>query len=50
VYCCQRAYPLNPYEVAEVAERRCISAMAAARLYLKWDLHLPGDLDGWKVQ
>jgi hypothetical protein len=25
------------------------SAKDAARYFLKWDLHLPGDLDGWKV-
>jgi len=25
------------------------SSKEAARFYLEWDLHLPGDLDGWKV-
>jgi hypothetical protein len=25
------------------------SAEDAARCYLQWDLHLPGDVDGWKV-
>jgi hypothetical protein len=29
--------------------RRFFRPQAAARFYLKWGLHLPGDLDGWKV-
>jgi hypothetical protein len=49
VYHWQRSHPLNPCLLAEQGDKVFGSAKAAARHYLKWDLHLPGDLDGWKV-
>ena len=49
VYHWQRSDPLNPCLLAEQGETAFTSAEAVARHYLKWDLHLPGDLDGWKV-
>lgn len=49
VYRSQRAVPLNPCALAETSELRFTSAEEAAAHYLQWDLHLPGDLDGWKV-
>jgi hypothetical protein len=35
--------------VAHSGKTYFTSAEDAARHYLKWDLDLPGDLDGWKV-
>ena len=49
IYRSQRAVPLNPRVLAETSELRFSSAEEAAVHYLHWDLHLPGDLDGWKV-
>ena len=49
VYRAARAHPAQPQVVAESTERVFCSAEDAARYFLKWDLHLPGDLDGWKV-
>jgi len=49
VYRAIRAHPIQPYILADNTERVFSSAEDAARHYLKWDLHLPGDLDGWKV-
>lgn len=49
IYRAVRSNPLNPTEVADEVETVFESAEAAIRHYLKWDLHLPGDLDGWKV-
>jgi hypothetical protein len=49
VYRAARHHPIQPHVVAESTERVFSSAEDAARFYLKWDLHLPGDLDGWKV-
>jgi hypothetical protein len=49
MYRTARSYPTQPHVVAESAERVFSSAEDAARYFLKWDLHLPGDLDGWKV-
>lgn len=49
VYHYQRPHPTNPYVLAERSEKFFRSAEAAARHYLKWDLYLPGNLDGWKV-
>ncbi len=50
LYRAQRHFATDPYSVAEVYQRRFLSAVAAARYYLRWDLHLPGDLDGWRVE
>jgi hypothetical protein len=49
VYRAVRAHPLHPHVSAQNTEQLFSSAEDAARYYLKWDLHLPGDLDGWKV-
>jgi len=49
VYRAVRAHPVRPDVVAECTERVFSSAEDAARYFLKLDLHLPGDLDGWKV-
>ena len=49
VYRTQRHQAANPAVLAEQMERVFSSSADAARFYLKWDLSLPGDLDGWKV-
>jgi hypothetical protein len=49
IYHAQRGQPTNPFVLAESTEQQFSSAEAVARHYLKWDLNLPGDLDGWKV-
>ena len=49
VYRAVCAHPVQTNVVAESTERVFSSAEDAARYFLKWDLHLPGDLDGWKV-
>jgi len=49
LYRWQRANPVNPLVLAEHSERTFESAEEAASHYLTSDLHLPGDLDGWKV-
>ena len=49
VYHAQRGYALNPHSVAEASKTDFSSAEAAARHYLTWSLHLPGDLDSWRV-
>jgi hypothetical protein len=49
IYRAQRSYADNSHQVAEQGEIVFTSAEDAARYYLKWDLHLLGDLDGWKV-
>jgi hypothetical protein len=48
-YRARRAHPIQPTVIAESVEQSFASAEAAARHYLKWDLGLPGDLDGWKI-
>jgi hypothetical protein len=40
---------MQPYKLVDSVEEAFSSAEDAARHSLKWDLHLPGDLDGWKV-
>jgi hypothetical protein len=35
--------------LAEETHKEFDSAESVAKHYLKWDLNLPGDLDGWKV-
>ena len=46
---CQRAHVLAWNRVAEESKQVFDSAEDAARFYLRWNLHLPGDLDSWKV-
>jgi hypothetical protein len=50
VYRCRRHHPLNPLVLAEETESVFFRAKAVAAHYLKWDLGLPGDLDGWTVK
>jgi hypothetical protein len=45
----QRGYAHDPWTVAESKKTHFESAHDVARHYLKWELHLPGDLDSWKV-
>ena len=49
MYRAARANPVQPHVLRESIERVFSSAEGAARYFLKWDMHLPGDLDGWKV-
>ena len=45
----RRNHPIVPTMVAECSQRVFASATEAAADYLKWNLGLPGDLDGWRV-
>jgi hypothetical protein len=49
VYRSAAAHPVSPTILHRVIETVFSNAHDAALHYLKWDLHLPGDLDGWKV-
>ena len=49
IYRAQRSYAHNSHLVAEQGEKIFTSPEDAARWYLKWNLQLPGNLDGWKV-
>ena len=49
IYRAQGHRPDNPYVLAGQSQKVFYSARRAARHYLKWNLGLPGDLDGWKV-
>lgn len=49
IYRAQRSHAIKPNVVAEQTERIFSSSEDAARFYLKWNLNLPGDLDGWQV-
>ena len=49
VYRARRHAATDPRVLAEVGELRFLRAVSAARHYLRWDLRLPGELDGWKV-
>ncbi len=49
IYHSQRHLASNPYILAEEGHTEFDTAEAIAKHYLKWDLHLPGDLDGWEV-
>jgi hypothetical protein len=49
VYHSQRHQAYSPYILAEEMHKEFNSAESIAKHYLKWDLNLPGDLDGWKV-
>ncbi|MFO0826570.1 MAG: hypothetical protein U0572_00330 [Phycisphaerales bacterium] len=40
---------MAPTVLAAESERTFDSAQSAADHYLRWELRLPGDLDGWKV-
>jgi hypothetical protein len=49
VYHAQRHSAHNPCTMAESSENVFATAEEVARHYLKWSLHLPGDLDSWTV-
>ena len=49
VYRNQRHHPLSPTTLAEQSDRTFFTAAGAARHYLRWDLNLPGNLDGYHV-
>ena len=49
IYRYQRHHALNPTILAGQSQKYFVSSRIAARFYLKWDLILPGNLDGWKV-
>ncbi len=49
VYRSSAATPGNPTILNRSVETVFSSARDAAVHYMKWDLNLPGDLDGWKV-
>jgi hypothetical protein len=46
----QRASPGAPSVLADKTETVFDSARSAAEFYLKWELNLPGRLDGWPVE
>ena len=50
IYHQQRTYANNPFTVAEEIERVFKNPEKIARYYLKHELNLPGDLDGFKVK
>ena len=45
----QRTRASNPCVLAEQTETVFKYSLAAAEYYLKWELNLPGSLDGWTV-
>ena len=46
----QRTDPGNPDQLAERTEKQFKTSKEAAEFYLKWELNLPGDLDGWEIR
>ncbi len=40
----------GPPIISEQSQKKFKTSKKAADFYLKWDLHLPGDLDSWKVE
>jgi hypothetical protein len=49
LYRSQASHPLDPTILRATTEAEFESPESAAIHYLKCDLRLPGDLDGWKV-
>ncbi|NQU25827.1 MAG: hypothetical protein HQ567_31450 [Candidatus Nealsonbacteria bacterium] len=45
----RRAHPTVPTLLAEATQKTFSTPEEAARYFLRWNLKLPGDLDGWKV-
>lgn len=50
VYYATAANPISPTTLLFETETVFTNARDAALHYLRWDRHLPGDLDGWKVE
>lgn len=46
----RRASVYDPRTIAEESKNEFSSAKDAAEFYLKWELNLPGTLDGWPVE
>jgi hypothetical protein len=49
IYRSQRHHRINPNILSDQTKKIFTSSEAAAHFYLRWDLNLPGDLDGWTV-
>ncbi len=49
VFRSRRAHPTNLHKLASNTEKVFNSEESVAEYYLRTTLHLPGDLDGWKV-
>jgi hypothetical protein len=49
IYRNQHHHPIQPTLLAGQTEKVFRSSKKAAAYYLKWDLNLPGDIDGWQV-
>jgi hypothetical protein len=49
VYRAARAHAIQPQALTQTTEQSFPNARDAARHFLRWELRLPGDLDGWKV-
>jgi hypothetical protein len=49
LYHASRASPMHPTLLVQSTAQHFATAEDVARHYLKWSLHLPGDLDSWKV-
>ncbi len=49
IYRSARSDPADPTLIVNSMERPFATAREAAEFYLRWELGLPGDLDGWKV-
>ncbi|MBN1461923.1 MAG: hypothetical protein JXA57_20525 [Armatimonadetes bacterium] len=45
----EAARAIYPWILGDESHRRFRSARRAADYFLRWEHHLPGDLDGWKV-
>jgi hypothetical protein len=49
ICCGQSSHPAHPGVLNRASENVFDNAEDAVRWYLRWDVRLPGDLDGWKV-
>ena len=49
VYRVRRHNPINPFQLVKETEKLFFSTKKAIHFYIKWQLYLPGDLDGWEV-
>ncbi|MFA5337890.1 MAG: hypothetical protein WC330_06125 [Candidatus Omnitrophota bacterium] len=44
------SHPTDLLKISEEGKKRFKTAQAAIKYYLRHELYLPGDLDGWKVE
>jgi len=49
IYRAIASHALSPRTTLHATETTFLTPRDAALHYLRWDLNLPGDLDGWKV-